>query len=77
MDLLGLKMHFAANQGEVVITVSTVVAVSDENAVQEWSLSDDEIQLVPVMGSREPPGYFVTQLGGKECVGYVEVMVEA
>ena len=74
---LRLKMHFVANQRVVSIAVGTVVAVSNEDAVQEWSLSNDEIQLVPVTGSRVLPGYSVAQLGGKECVGYADVMVGA
>ena len=59
----------------VSIVVGTVVAVSNEDAVQLWSLSDDKIQLVPVSGSRVPQGCSVALFGGKECVGYAKVIV--
>ena len=70
-------MQSAANQWLVSIAFGTVVAASNKDAVHQWSSSDDEIQLVPVMGSRVLPGYSVAQLGGKDCVGYAEVTVGA
>ena len=77
MSVPSALTHFVANQWVVGIAVGTVVAASNKDEVQQWSSSDDEIQLVPVTGSRVLPGYSVAQLGGEECVGDAEVIVGA
>ena len=59
------------------MTFSSVVTASTEDAVEQGSLGDNEVQLVPVTGSVVLPGYYVSMLGGEQCLGYVEVMERA
>ena len=73
----GSETHLAADQGVVSITVGAVVGASDKHLVKEASPGDHEVQLVPVMGPRVPPGESVMWLGREECVGDGEIMVGA
>ena len=61
----------------VGVTVSAVKTASNENTVERGSSGDNEVQLVPVVGSWVPPGYSVVWFGVVERVGYTEVMVRA
>ena len=47
----------------VGVTVSTVIAASDEDAVERGSTGDSEIQLMPVTVSGVSPRYPVVRLG--------------
>ena len=47
----------------VSVAVSAVVTAGTEDTVEKGTLSDNEIQLVPVVGSRVMPGYSAVRLG--------------
>ena len=49
MDSLVSGTHLATNQRMVSATVGPMVAADDENIDKQWSSSDDEIQLVPMI----------------------------
>ena len=72
-----VEAYFAADQGGVGVTVSTVMTTSHEDTVQQGSSGDDKIQLVPMMGSGVPSGDSVAKFGGEESVSYAKVMVRA
>ena len=72
-----VEAYFAADQGGVGVTVSTVMTTSDEDTVQQGSSGDDKIPLVPMMGSGVPSGDSVVKFGGEESVSYAKVMVRA
>lgn len=77
MSSFWLKAYFATDQGLVGITLSTVITTSDEETVQRGTSGDDEIHLVPVVGSGVPPGDTVVEFGGEERVSYGKVMERA
>ena len=72
-----VEAYFAADQGGVGVTVSTVMTTSDEDTVQQGSSGDDKIPLVPMMGSGVPSGDSVVKFGGEESISYAKVMVRA
>ena len=47
----------------VGVTVSAVIAASNEDAVEQGSAGESEIQLMPMTGSGESPRYPVVRLG--------------
>ena len=75
MSSFWLKAYFAADQGGVGVTVSTVMTTSDEDTIQQGSSGDDK--MVPMMGSGVPSGDSVVKFGGEESVSYAKVMVRA
>lgn len=75
MQFLQLQPEPAAHQGMVSVTVSTVKAAGDEDAVEGCSPGYDEVQLTPVVRPRTSPGHFVMRLGLEVAVGDAQSMV--
>ena len=67
-------MYLAADQGVVHVAVGTVVGASDEHMGPP---GDEEVQLVPVLGSGVSPGHSVMRFSGEEGVGDAQTMESA
>ena len=63
VDTFGLKAYFSAHQRVVGVAVSALVTTGTEDTADEGPSSDNEIQLVPVVGSGVAQGYLVVRLG--------------
>ena len=74
--LLWPEFHLAAYQGVVSATVRTVEAACVEHTVEVSTSGNDEVQLMPAMGSGVFPDPLVG-FGLVKCVGISEVMVRA
>ena len=68
LNLFGLEMHLAADQGVISVTIGAVVGVSDKQMVEKGSPGEDIVQLVPVLGPGMPPGHFVVWFDGKNVL---------
>ena len=77
MNALGLETRLAVDQGVVRVAVGTVVGASDEHVVEQGPPGDDEVQLVPVLGSGVSPGHSVLRFSGEEGVGDAQTMESA
>ena len=75
--LLWPEFHLAAYQGEVSVTVRTVKAACVEHTVEGSTSGNDEVQLMPAMGSGVFPQDPLAGFGLVEYVGNAEVVVRA
>ncbi len=69
MQLTGGEVDLDADEGMVCVTLSAVQAPGVAYGVEVLPPGQDQVQLVPVLGSGVAPGNLVLVLVLKECVG--------
>lgn len=63
MELLWLQPDLAAYKGVVCVVIRTVVRACMENLLDCSTPDQNQVQLVPVLRARMPPGELVLGLG--------------
>ena len=69
-----METHFAGDHRVVGVTVSAVTGAGGQDTVQQGSVGDNEIQLVPVTRSGVPPGHSVVGFCGEDRVCDAEMV---
>ncbi len=69
MQLAGGEVDLGADEGMVHVTLSVMQAPGAVYGVEVLPPGQDQVQLVPVLGSGVAPGDLVLDLVLKECVG--------